>query len=100
MNQQAMIRKLRQLQKEMEETQEQINNTLFTESAGGVVSVTFNGKKELLKVKISDDFEIESKEDIEMLEEMIVAASKTAQTKIDQVTEEKMAKYSAMTNMF
>ncbi len=95
MNQQAMLRKARQLQKEMEETQKEIAETLFSESAGGVVTVTLNGTKELVEVKISNDFEIESKEDLEMLQDMIVAACKNAYQKIDKTTEEKMAKYSA-----
>ena len=95
MNQQAMLRKARQLQKEMEETQREIAETLFTETAGGVVTVVLNGTKELVEVKISDDFEVESKEDLEMLQDMIVAACKNAYQKIDKTTEEKMSKYSA-----
>ncbi len=95
MNQQAMLRKARQLQKEMEETQREIAESLFQESAGGVVTVTLRGTKELVEVKISDDFEVESKEDLEMLQDMIVAACSNAYQKIDKTTEEKMAKYSA-----
>ena len=95
MNQQAMLRKARQLQKEMEETQLEIANTLFTESAGGVVSVTLNGNRELKEVKIDEGFTIESKEDLEMLEDMIVASCNNAYARIDKTTEEKMAKYKA-----
>lgn len=95
MNQQAMLKKARQLQKEMEETQREIAETIFTESAGGVVTVNVLGTKEIVSVKIADDFEVESKEDLEMLQDMIVAAANNAYQKIDKTTEEKMAKYSA-----
>ena len=86
---------IKMIQKEMEETQREIAESLFQESAGGVVTVTLRGTKELVEVKISDDFEVESKEDLEMLQDMIVAACSNAYQKIDKTTEEKMAKYSA-----
>ena len=63
MNQQAMLKKVRQMQKEMEETQQEICETLFTESAGGVVSVTMKGTKEIVKIEILDGFEAEGPED-------------------------------------
>ena len=95
MNQQAMLRKVRQMQKEMEETQQEIFNTDFTQTAGGVVSVTMKGTKEITKVDILDGFEIESKEDYEMLSDMIIAACANCYKEIDRTTEEKMAKYQA-----
>lgn len=95
MNQQAMLRKMRQMQKELQETQEEIANTDFKQSAGGVVTVTIKGTKEIVSVEISEDFEAESKEDLEMLQDMIVAACNNAYKEIDKTTEEKMAKYQA-----
>lgn len=95
MNQQAMLRKMRQMQKEIQETQEEIANTDFVHTAGGVVSVTVKGTKELVKVEILDGFEIESREDYEMLQDMIVAACNNAYQDIDKTTEEKMAKFQA-----
>ncbi|MBR2890864.1 MAG: YbaB/EbfC family nucleoid-associated protein [Bacilli bacterium] len=95
MNQQAMLRKMRQMQKELQETQEEIANTDFKQSAGGVVTVTVKGTKEIVSVEISEDFEAESKEDLEMLQDMIVAACNNAYKEIDKTTEEKMAKYQA-----
>lgn len=93
MNQQAMLRKARQLQKEMQDTQREIEETVFTESVNGMVTVSLKGTKELIDVQISEDFEIESKDEIEMLQDMIVAACNNAYKKIDQTFEEKMAKY-------
>ena len=52
--------------------------------------------KELVSVEVLDGFEIESKEDYEMLSDMIVAACKKAYDEIDKTTEEKMSKYQAL----
>ena len=95
MNQQAMLRKMRQMQKELQDTQEEIANSDFVQSAGGVVTVTVKGTKEMVNVQIAEDFEIESKEDVEMLQDMIIAACNNAYKEIDKTTEEKMAKYQA-----
>lgn len=96
MNQQTMLRKMRQMQKELQETQDEIANSDFTQTAGGVVSVTLKGTKELVKVEILEGFEIESQEDIEMLQDMIIAACNNAYKEIDKTTEQKMAKYQAL----
>lgn len=96
MNQQAMLKKLKKMQDEMVQTQQEIEQTLFKASAGGVVEVSVYGTKELEGVHVTDDFEVESKEDIEMLSEMIVAACNQAYKDIDKTTKEKMAKYEAM----
>lgn len=96
MNQQAMLRKMRQMQKELQETQDEIANSDFTQTAGGVVSVTLKGTKELVKIEILEGFEIESQEDIEMLQDMIIAACNNAYKEIDKTTEQKMAKYQAL----
>lgn len=100
MNQQVLLRKLQKMQKEMEDTQKAIDESVFSASAGGVVTVEVYGTKHLKAVKISDDFEVEGKEDLEMLQEMIVAASNEAYAKVDKMTQEKMSKYSALAGGF
>lgn len=100
MNQQVMLRKIKKMQDEMMQTQREIEETVFTATAGGVVTVEVYGSKELKAVKVSDDFEVEGKEDIEMLSDMIVAACKEAHKKIEKTTEEKMAKYQALLGGF
>lgn len=96
MNQQAMLKKLKKMQDEMVQTQQEIEQSLFKASAGGVVEVSVYGTKELESVRVTDDFEVESKEDVEMLSDMIVAACNQAYKDIDKTTKEKMAKYEAM----
>ena len=88
------------MKQEMEETQKEISESEFTASAGGIVTVTVLGTKELVKVEISEDFEMDGKEDLEMLSDMIVAASNQAYEMVDKTTEEKMAKYNALLGGF
>lgn len=100
MNQQVMLRKLKKMQDEMMQTQREIEESVFTSSAGGVVTVEVYGTKELKQVKVDESFEIEGKEDLEMLGDMIVAACGEAYKQIDKTTSEKMSKYSALTGGF
>ncbi|MDE5546882.1 MAG: YbaB/EbfC family nucleoid-associated protein [Anaeroplasmataceae bacterium] len=82
MNQQAMMR-LRKMQKQMEEAQAKLESTVFTGTAGGgMVTVEVKGTHEVVSVKIDPDA-LESKEDIEMIEDTIVAALNDATKKIE-----------------
>ena len=94
MNQQ-MIRRVQQMQKDMQKTQEEIMSTEFKTSCGPV-SVIVMGDKTLKQINFDDDFEATSKDDLEMLADMVVAATSQAYTEIDNFTEEKMAKYQAL----
>lgn len=96
MNQQVMLRKIQKMQKEMMDTQKEIDESVFSATAGGVVTVEMYGTKELKAVNISKDFELEGEEDYEMLSDMIVAACNEAYNKIDKTTKEKMGKYQAL----
>lgn len=93
---QSLMKKIKQMQQEMLETQQEIEQTEFTESAGGVVTVTINGMKHLLRVEIDGNFTIEGPEDVEMLGDMIVAACNQAYRRVEKLTEEKMSKYQAL----
>ena len=82
MNQQAMMR-LRKMQKQMEEAQAKLESTVFTGTAGGgMVTVEVKGTHEVVSVKIDPDA-LESKEDIEMIEDTVVAALNDAIKKIE-----------------
>ncbi len=90
MNIQAMMKQAQALQKNMMKEKEEIDNTVFT-GTSSFVTVTVKGNKQLESVKI--DAEELSKDDIEMLEDMIVVAINNAMNEIDKVTEQKMGKY-------
>lgn len=100
MNQQAMLKKIKKMQEEMVAAQEELEATSFYASSGGVVSVEVKGTKELVKVSIDESFEAESKEDLVMLEEMVVAACNQAYRDVEKATKEKMGKYSDMLGGF
>lgn len=75
MNIQAMMKQAQKLQKEMMEEKDKIDKMEF-EGISSFVTVKVNGKKEMLSVKIEQD-SLE-KEDIEMLEDMILVATNEA----------------------
>lgn len=99
MNQQAMLKKVRQMQKEMMDTQAEIEQTEF-KATSNVVTVIVMGNKELKQVIVDSSFEAEGPEDYELLSDMIVAATSIAYKNIEKMTEEKMGKYQAMLGGF
>ena len=81
MNQQQMMR-LRKLQKQMEEAQAKLEATVFKGTAGGgVVSVEVKGSHEVVSVTIDPEA---AKDDIEMVQDMVVIALNDAMKKIDE----------------
>ena len=90
MNIQAMMKQAQKLQKEMMSSKEQIDNTEF-EGKSSFVTVKLKGTKEIISVKI--DCEKIEKDEIEMLEDMIIIAINDAMKKIDNEIANKMGKY-------
>ena len=68
-----------------------VDNTLFT-GENSLVKVTMKGTREVIKVEISSEDSLD-KDDIEMLQDMILVAVNEASSKIDKMTEEKLGKY-------
>ena len=91
MNMQAMLKQAQAMQRDMLKAKEEIDKTDFT-GENGLVKVTMKGSKRIEKVEIQkeDDF---GKDDLEMLEDMIMVAVNDALGQIDKETEEKMGKY-------
>lgn len=86
-----MIQKAQKMQQEMIEKQAEIETMQFSASAGGgMVTAVVTGKKELLNVEI--DPEAVDPEDVEMLQDMIVAAVNEAIRKADSEMTETMNK--------
>ena len=80
MNLQAMMQQAKELQ---DRVQKQMASMRTEASAGGgMVSVVVNGSKQLQSIKI--DPEVVSKDDVEMLQDMIVAAVNDANRKVDE----------------
>lgn len=71
------------MQRQMEEQAKELETKEFTATAGGgAVEVTISGKREILKVKLSED--VVDPDDIEMLEDLIVAATNEALRKVEE----------------
>ena len=90
MNLQAMMKQAQKLQKDMMNAKNEIDEMEFT-GKSSFVTVTVKGTKEVVSVKI-DTTSIE-KDEIEMLEDMILVATNEATKQVDKKTEEKMGKY-------
>ena len=90
-NMSNLMKQAQRMQRQMEEGQKELETKEFTAAAGGgAVEVTVNGKKELLKVKLSE--EVVDPEDIEMLQDLIVAAVNEAMRQADEASSELMGK--------
>lgn len=76
-NMNNLMKQAQKMQKQMEENQKALEEKEFTASAGGgAVQVTVSGKREITKVKLSE--EAVDPDDIEMLEDLIAAAANEA----------------------
>ena len=91
MNIQNLMREAQKMQKELQKVQEELANTEY-EGVSSFVKVLVNGNKEVKSVKISIDNGFE-KDDIEMLEDMIMLAFNDAFHKVDSEKEKKLGKY-------
>ena len=90
-NMNNLMKQAQRMQRQMEESQKEMETKEFSASAGGgAVEVTVTGTKEVVKVKLSE--EVVDPEDIEMLEDLVVAATNEALRKADEANAEIMNK--------
>jgi DNA-binding YbaB/EbfC family protein len=90
-NMQGMLQKMQKMQAEMQKSQADIEGRTFeTTVGGGAVTVVVNGKKELVSVKIAPS--AVDPEDVEMLQDLIVAAVNEGLRQVNEVTEQEMGK--------
>ena len=76
-NMNNLMKQAQRMQRQMEEGQKELETKEFTAAAGGgAVEVTVSGKKEVVKVVLSE--EVVDPDDIEMLQDLIVAATNEA----------------------
>ena len=90
-NMNNLMKQAQKMQKQMEETTKELEEKEVTATAGGgAVEVTVSGKKEVTKVKLAE--EVVDPDDIEMLEDLIMAATNEALRKIEDISQQSMAK--------
>ena len=87
----AMLQQAQKMQADMAAKQEELEAREYEVSAGGgAVTVKINGKKEILSVKIEP--EVVDPDDVETLEDLIVAAVNEAIKKVEATSSEEMQK--------
>lgn len=90
-NMNNLMKQAQKMQRQMEETTKELEEKEVTATAGGgAVEVTVSGKKEVVKVKLTE--EVVDPDDIEMLEDLIVAATNEALRKMEELSQQSMAK--------
>ena len=90
-NMNNLMKQAQKMQKQMEENQKALEEKEFTATAGGgAVEVTISGKKEVTKVKLAE--EVVDPDDIEMLEDLIMAATNEALRQIEEYSAQSMSK--------
>ena len=90
MNIQAIMKQAQKMQKDMMNAKEEIDNTVFT-AKSSFVTVEVMGNKEIKSIKI--ETETVEKDEIELLEDMVLVAINDAMKQIDKETEKKLGKY-------
>jgi DNA-binding YbaB/EbfC family protein len=95
MNMQQMMKQAKQMQESMKKAQEELENAeVEGAAAGGMVVVKLNGKKKLLSISIKP--EAVDPDDVEMLEDLIMAAFNEAFDKADELYAQKMGMFGAL----
>lgn len=90
-NMSNLMKQAQRMQRQMEESQKELETKEFTaKSGGGAVEVTVTGKKEVTKVKLSE--EVVDPDDIEMLEDLVMAATNEALRMAEEANTEVMSK--------
>ncbi len=87
----SMMKQLQKMQAKMQEMQAELENaTVEASSGGGMVKVVANGKHDIISITI--DPEVVDKDDVEMLQDLIVAAINQAREKVQEMQSEQMSK--------
>ncbi len=98
MNQAAMMRQAQKMQQEMLRMQEEMETKTFSAtSGGGMVTATVNGKHELQDIQINPD--AVDPEDVEMLQDMVIAAVNEAMRAADADSANNMSRLTGGLNL-
>ena len=92
---QQMLKQAQKMQEQMQQAQEQLaESEVEGVSGGGMVKVTLSGKKELRGIKL--DPKCVDPDDVEMLEDLIIAAFGDAASKADSMSDEIMGPFASL----
>ncbi len=98
MNQAAMIKQAQKMQQEMLRMQEEMETKTYTAKAGGgMVTASVNGKHEVVELTINP--EAVDPDDVEMLQDMVIAAVNEAMRTADAEQAQNMSKLTGGLNL-
>ncbi len=97
-NMQGMMKQMQKMQKKMAKAQEDLGEERIEGSAGGgMVTVVVSGHREVLDVIIKE--EVVDPDDIEMLQDLVLAATNDALKKVEEITNKKMGQFTKGLNL-
>ncbi|MBU8881443.1 YbaB/EbfC family nucleoid-associated protein [Bacillus sp. FJAT-29790] len=97
-NMQNMMKQMQKMQKQMAQAQEELGEKKIEGTAGGgMVTVIVSGHKAVLEVNIKE--EVVDPEDIEMLQDLVLAATNDALKKADELTNNTMGQFTKGMNL-
>ena len=98
MNQMQMVKQAQKMQQELLKMQEELDQATYEAAAGGgVVKAAVNGKRQLISLEIDPD--AVDPEDVEMLQDMVIAAVNEALRKAEETASESMSKLTGGLNL-
>ncbi|SIR69063.1 hypothetical protein SAMN05443094_11814 [Domibacillus enclensis] len=97
-NMQNMMKQMQKMQKQMQEAQEELAEKQFEGTAGGgMVKVSISGQKQVTDVVIKE--EVVDPDDIDMLQDLVLAAVNDALKKVDDETNQTMGQFTKGMNL-
>lgn len=97
-NMQGMMKQMQKMQKKMAQAQEELGERRIEGTAGGgMVTVVVSGHKEILEVNIKE--EVVDPDDIEMLQDLVLAATNDALKQAEELTNQTMGQFTKGINL-
>ena len=97
-NMNQMMKQVKKMQEQMLKAQEELGSkTVEGTSGGGVVSVSMNGHKQMLGIEIKP--EAVDPDDVDMLQDLVLAAVNDALSKADELANKDMGKFTGGMNL-
>ncbi|MBF0709552.1 MULTISPECIES: YbaB/EbfC family nucleoid-associated protein [Bacillaceae] len=97
-NMNNMMKQMQKMQKDMAKAQEELKDKIVEGTAGGgMVLVKANGHKEILEVIVKE--EVVDPDDIDMLQDLVLAATNDALRNVDELVNKDMGKFTQGLNM-
>ena len=96
-NMQQMMKQMQKMQKKWLKNREIKEERVAGTAGGGMVTVTVTGHKEVVDVEIKE--EAVDPEDIEMLQDLVLAATNEAMNKADELTQQRLGKHTQGLNI-